>query len=357
MTSQNNYFVILKGTNKEFATTEFQDLFQLYYDQKIKLEKISNVYYTFKSSIKLTSNDEIFQRLTFTKHLSELHYKGSIENLLPKLDSLEISKNHDGKSFAISASRLHKTFKLPEELKELAGPIFDQFKNPKVDLKKFGVRFHYFYENEEIFYFTTEIYHNDMDYLERMPKYRPVVMPYTLKSDMARAAINLLNLKSGTILDPFCGIGGILLEAYDMDFNVIGNDISWNDLKYFKQNFIHYYPNSFDSKSIKDESNIQTVTRTLADSSTIFLKENTIDGIVSDIPYGKSCRKLGKNLYEDFLNSAKTYLKPNARLVIIYANFLEFRELAKKHFTEIEEIDHYINKSMTRHILVLENNK
>jgi tRNA G10 N-methylase Trm11 len=61
---------------------------------------------------------------------------------------------------------------------------------------------------------------------------------------MARASINLLGIKSGKILDPFCGIGGILLEAYDMKFEVIGNDISWNDLKYFKENFDYFYPDS-----------------------------------------------------------------------------------------------------------------
>jgi len=342
------YFIILKGTNKDFATTEFEELFNLYYNEKITLKQIKNVYYIFNSKTKLNSEDKIFKRLTFTKHLSELHYKGNFENLKSQIKNIEISKNHEGKSFAINSSRISKKFKLPIELKELAAPIFDEFQHPKVDLKNFKVRFHYFFENKETFYFTTEIYHNEMDYLERMPKFRPVVMPYTLKSDMARGAINLLNLKEGTILDPFCGIGGILLEAYDMDFKIVGNDISWNDLKYFKKNFEHYFPESFKNNR---------VIRTLADSSTQFLKENTIDGIVSDIPYGKCCRRLGDNLYEDFLKSAKHYLKPEARLVIIYANFLEFKNITKKYFTEIKEIDHYINKSMTRHILVLKNTK
>jgi tRNA (guanine10-N2)-dimethyltransferase len=344
------YFIILKGTNKEFATAEFESLFNLYYIQKIKLEKISNVYYKFSSNIKLTGKEPLFQRLTFTKHVSELHFHGNLEDLKKELSNYQISKKHEGKLFAISASRLSKKFNLPENLRVLAAPVFDQFQNGKVDLKNFGVRFHFFYDTPEIFYFTTELYHNEMDYLERMPKYRPVVMPYTLKADMARAAINLLDIKdkNSILLDPFCGIGGILLEGYDMGFKILGNDISWNDLKYLKQNFEHYFPESFRSGQVK---------RTLADSSTQFLKENSIDGIVSDIPYGKSCRRLGENLYNDFLKSAKVYLKPGAKLVIIYANFLEFKEIAKKYFTEIDEIDHYINKSMTRHILVLENSK
>ena len=177
-----------------------------------------------------------------------------------------------------------------------------------------------------------------------MPKLRPVAMPYTLKSDMARASVNLLELKKGVVLDPFCGIGGILLEAYDMNFEIIGNDISWNDLKYFKENFAYFYPKA-------------DYTRILADSKTQFLKENTIDGIVTDIPYGKSSRTLGIDLYENFLKSSKVYLKDGARMIVIYANFVEFKKIALKYFNQVIEIDQYINKSMTRHILVLENTK
>jgi tRNA (guanine10-N2)-dimethyltransferase len=344
------YFVILKGMNKEFATAEFETLFYLYYNQKPKLEQISNVYYKFSSDIELKSEDEIFKRLTFTKHVSILNFHGNLEDLKKQISTFEISKHYEGKTFAVNASRMVKTFELPDSLRTLAAPVYDEFKSGKVSLKQFGIRFHYFYDSPENFYFVSEIYHNSMDYLERMPKYRPVVMPYTLKSDMARAAINLLGMKdkNSVLLDPFCGIGGILLEGYDMGFKILGNDISWNDLKYFKQNFEHYFPDSFKSGQVK---------RTLADSSTQFLKENSIDGIVSDIPYGKSCRRLGDDLYNDFLRSATTYLKPGAKLVIIYANFLEFKDIAKKYFTEVMEIDHYINKSMTRHILVLENNK
>ena len=43
----------------------------------------------------------------------------------------------------------------------------------------------------------------------------------------------------------------------------------------------------------------------------------------------------------------KVYLKPGKRMVVIYANFLEFKELTLKYFDEVCEIEEYINKSMT----------
>jgi len=199
--------------------------------------------------------------------------------------------------------------------------------------------------SKEQLIFAVQIYKNEKDYLIRMPKLRPIAMPYTLKSDMARASINLLNISSGRMLDPFCGIGGILLEASQMNFEVIGNDISWNDLGYLKENFKFFFPEK------------QLPLLTLSDSRTRIFDENSIDGLVTDIPYGRACRKLGVDLYENFLINAKIYLKPNARMVVIFADFVEFKEIALKYFIEVRQINQYINKSMTSHILVFENSK
>lgn len=339
----NEYILILKGTNKDLAITEFETLWKVYFDEKIVLEKIENVYYKFKSKNLIDKKNELLTRLTFTNNLSLVKFSGNLDLFEKNIDKLNLDR-FDNKKFAVKAIRIKKNFKLGYEVKELAKPIYDNIKNPKVDLKNYNQEFLFFFENSTNFILCEKIYENNKDYLRRMPKLRPIVMPYTLKSDMARASINLLELKQGKILDPFCGLGGILLEAYDMNFKIIGNDISWNDLKYFKENFNYFYPNA-------------NYVRILADSKTQFLKENTVDGIVTDIPYGKSSRKLGIDLYENFLISAKKYLKPNSKMIVIFANFVGFREIALKYFKEIKQIDQYINKSMTRHILILENDK
>ena len=337
------YNLILKGTNKELAKYEFKTLWVTYFKEEIKLTQIHNKFYIFKSKNQIEPNHKLTSRLTLTNKICIKLFTGNFKKLNNEIENLDFSES-DNKTFAIKTQRLKKDFnvKLPD--KELAKPIFDSIKNPKVKIDNPDYEYNFFFENEEDFILTKKIYENDKTYLRRMPKLRPVVMPYTLKSDIARASVNLLGIKDGKVLDPFCGLGGILLEAYEMGFEIIGNDISWNDLKYFKQNFDYFYPNA---KYI----------RILANSKTQFLKTNSIDGIVCDIPYGRACRKIGDNLYEEFLKSAKQYLKPNKRLVIIYADFVEFKNLALKYFDEIKEINQYINKSMTRHILILKNNK
>lgn len=336
------YILILKGNNKELAIYEFETLFEVYFNRKIELKPVENIFYSFEVDCEIDFPEEFLNRLTYTNSIIKCY--GFYETYELYSKNLPNLKEFDGKTFLARLKKSKKIIAATYEERLLAKPIWDSFSNPKVSIDNPQVEFNFIFTSKKGFYFGLKLYQNDRDYLRRMPKQRPIVMPYTLKSDMARAAINLLGLKEGIILDPFCGIGGILLEAKDMKFEIIGNDISYNDLKYFKTNFEHYFPDS------KYE-------RILADSKTQYLKDNTVDGIVSDIPYGKCSRKLGSDLYENFLINAKQMLKPNRKMVIIYANFCEFRELALKYFTEIVEIKEYINASMTRYILVLRNDR
>lgn len=340
-----SYLLILKGCNKKLASLEFETLWETYFYEEIKLEEVQNVIYTFKSKIvDIHKDPRILSRLTFTNYLGEIYFEiKNQEKYIEEVSKINL-KEFEGKSFKIRIKKSRKEFTSNIKEMTLAKPIWDKFSNPKVSLENPDVEFNYVICENEKKFFTRKLYENEKDYLERMPKLRPIAKPYTLKSDMARASINLTKIKTGTLLDPFCGIGGILLEAHDMNFKIIGNDISWNDLRDMKINFNHYYPKH---NSIK----------ILSDSKTRVLKENSIDAIVTDIPYGKSSRKLGTDLYEEFLKNAKIYLKPGRRLVVIYANFVEFKHIALKYFEEVNEIEQYINRSMTRYILILENKK
>lgn len=338
------YLVIFKGENKKFATLEFKNLWKTYFQEDINLDCLQNTLFFFSSNFFLDKKKSFLNRLTFTNSIFLILEKDLfIDKLLEKTSKLDFTflENTD---FAVDSKFFSKT-KLNNAV--LAKPIWDNLETPKVNLDKphekiffFGTVFNL---DSEIFYICREIFFNSKDYLRRMPKLRPVKRPYTLKSDMARASINLLGLKEGEVfLDPFCGIGGILLEAYDMGLKVIGNDISVEDLNLCKENFNFYY-----------EKN--SVSLTNFDCSFLFGEENSVDGIVTDIPYGRACRKIGVDLYEDFLKNSVKILKKDKKLIIIYANFNSIKDLALKYFEVEDEIEEYINKSMTRYILILKN--
>lgn len=338
------YLLFLRGTNKDLALFEFDCLWKTYFSLKYEIILLQNKAYVLKTEQNITGSEQFLVRSSGIIFFSKVIYSG------PSLDEFSIQfkqkvSEYEGKSFVVRIRKARKNQDLKQYSEsELAKPIWNCFKQPKVDLEHPQLLFVFvFLENTNDFYVCEQLFENEKEYLERMPKFRPVKMPYTLKADLARSCINLLCLEKGLVLDPFAGIGGILLEAADMGFQVVSNDISWNDVKYMQQNFDYYFPNV-------------TPLRILADSRTQFLKPETIDGIVTDIPYGRCSRKLGIDLYEQYLQSAQLYLKKGKRMIVIYANFVEFKSLALKYFTQVTEIEQYINKSMTRYILVLEKN-
>ena len=62
-------------------------------------------------------------------------------------------------------------------------------------------------------------------------------MPTSLHPQLARCCVNLTGIKKDeTLLDPFCGTGGILIEAGLMGLNCIGGDISDWVLKKCREN-------------------------------------------------------------------------------------------------------------------------
>jgi tRNA (guanine10-N2)-dimethyltransferase len=57
-----------------------------------------------------------------------------------------------------------------------------------------------------------------------------------LPPKLARMMVNFTGLKDGTIWDPFCGSGTILMEAAVLGYNFVGSDIDENALYYSEEN-------------------------------------------------------------------------------------------------------------------------
>jgi tRNA (guanine10-N2)-dimethyltransferase len=335
----NTYLLVLKGTNKHLAIKEFSSFFSCFFKENVQLHHVLSTLFSFSTSKDIQRNIDVFQRLTFTNECYQLLWEGSTyEDFYETMELLSFQELED-KSFAIREK--HFGFSPFCAVRELAKPIWVQLKNPKVDLTHPDVEFSLFSSSNSQKYFGKLLFRNSKEYLQRMPKIRPVAKPYTLKSDMARACCNLLGLQPGAkVIDPFCGIGGILLEMLDLGYETYGNDISAWDLELAKQNISHYFPE-------------KTYTLTESDVKNLPFEDDFFDGMVTDIPYGKSCRRAGNDVYESFLQEAQRTLKNNAKLIVIYANFLDFKELVSNYFQIEDEIDQYINASMTRHILIL----
>jgi len=103
----------------------------------------------------------------------------------------------------------------------------------------------------------------------RLHEAKPYRTSSSLSSRLARALVNLVAPPAGSILDPFCGTGSILLEAAALGLNAYGMDRNIKMVGMSRRNLAHFsYP----------------VQVALGDAQDCI---QTADAIVTDLPYGR----------------------------------------------------------------------
>jgi len=111
---------------------------------------------------------------------------------------------------------------------------------------------------------------------------RPFFSPISLHPKYARTLINLTGVKKGdTILDPFCGTGGIIIEAAEMGMNVIASDFDEEMVLGCRENMEYYDLELYDYEVL--------------DIDDICDRFGDIDAVVTDPPYGRSTKTGGED--------------------------------------------------------------
>jgi len=181
-------------------------------------------------------------------------------------------------------------------------------------------------------------------YPGREPKDKPAFHPSMLKPKLARLLVNLARVKPhGKLFDPFCGTGSVLIEAYHLNLKPIGIDVDWKAIKKSEINLKHY----------KIPAKVKVGDATKLEEQ---FKPKSIDGIATDLPYGRSSTLAGRDinkLYYEFLNSALKVLKPKRYLVFMKPNKVNNR--IPKGYKKIGHGDVYVHGGLTRRVVVLRN--
>ncbi len=180
-------------------------------------------------------------------------------------------------------------------------------------------------------------------YNDLKPHKRPFFYPGSMSPKLARGMVNLARAKKGSsVLDPFCGTGGILIEAGIVGARVIGTDIDEKMVEGTKKNLEYC--------NIKDYEIFQ------GDARYITLEEK-VDAIVTDPPYGISASTAGidsKKIYEESLTSMQELLKEEGYICMATPHYLDIHELVSHtKFKIIEQYEIRMHKSLTRVISVL----
>ena len=142
---------------------------------------------------------------------------------------------------------------------------------------------------------------------------RPFFCPISLHPRYARTLVNLTRVRSGqTILDPFCGTGGILLEASMIGAKVLGSDIAEDMVGGCVANLNHFQA-VFDRIDVSD----------IGDIASVFGK---VDVVATDPPYGRSASlwKEGKtSLYGRAMDAFVDTVRSGGRVGVVFPGPLD----------------------------------
>ncbi|MFA5485213.1 MAG: DNA methyltransferase [Candidatus Pacearchaeota archaeon] len=179
---------------------------------------------------------------------------------------------------------------------------------------------------------------------------------------LAKILINLSGAKrNNLLLDPFCGVGGILQEALLMDINVFGNDINREAINY-----------SFQNLSWLSKEFIIKRKYILERRNALNIPNKRFDAIATETPLGDLLKKKpndekAKKIIHDFekfiipiLKHLKEIKKQNANISITFPKINKFRVNYSKIIKEtslkklIEPVEESRpNQFISREIIIL----
>ena len=148
----------------------------------------------------------------------------------------------------------------------------------------------------------------DRDILEtRKVGERPFFSPISLHPRYARAAINLTGVKrNGIVLDPFCGTGGIAIEAAFMGMRAAVSDFDEAMIDGCIENMDHY------GLKLHDHD--------VTDIGGIAERFSEVDAVVTDPPYGRSTCTGGEDIqsiYTRAMVSIPKVLRPQGKACVV----------------------------------------
>ncbi|MFH1821806.1 MAG: methyltransferase domain-containing protein [Methanobacteriota archaeon] len=297
--------------------------------------------------VETTASPEILAaRLAMTKEICHhICTSGATEEeMLEAVGSTDIvDLIPHGRSFAVHVERVKRSSSGMDTIglsKKLAGMIAEEI-DFKVDLAKPQIKLLGILTGEKCVFGITAATVDRGQFTKRRPTSRPAFHPSTLKPVLARCMVNRARTPRGrTFLDPFCGVGGILLEAGLIGAKLVGVDI--------ERDMVDGARSNLEAEGITDFQLMVSDARKLPSLE--------VDAIATDPPYGRQSSTAGAKLdelYSDALPSIAGVLKRRGHICITSPVEFELDELAEKSgLRTIEKHEQRVHRSLTRRIYV-----
>jgi tRNA (guanine10-N2)-dimethyltransferase len=176
---------------------------------------------------------------------------------------------------------------------------------------------------------------------QRRGHLRPFLSPITLHPKIARAIVNLSQAKKQhTFLDPFCGTGGILIEAALIGANIVGSDIEQKMIEGSKKNLEFYHIKNYQLYC----SDIEDIGR----------YAHSVDAIATDFPYARSTTTKGEQLqrlYNRAFETIAQVLKKH-KYAVIGLSDEGIRSIGEQYLSIIATYPVKSHRSLTRYFVV-----
>lgn len=279
-----------------------------------------------------TNKKDLYKRLAYTNEVYQVLITSTYKSFPPAVSKFRWSK-HYNKSFCV------RSFTKDVNEKEIAGNIWRALKHPVVDLTNPQTFFGIFSSKQQLI-IGKRLWTNEKEFLKRKAHLKPALHPSSLHPKLARAMINLTGKTKGTIVDPFCGSGGILIEALFLGFDVIGTDLDPIMIQRAQTNINYYnFKRNRYQLSCKDALTFQ----------------KKCSAIVTDLPYGKNTKSTDiEQLYELFLKHSASLTNT---MVVGFPDFINVEKRVKKIKTKWKikhAFTYYLHKSLSKMIYVFE---
>jgi len=319
------YIVHLSMDNPRLALGELQAVIP---DLKIKAAHGNLVIVDVPADVVIT---DVAKRLAYTHRICKLlvsTYSYRFADALKLVDWQKYYKN----SFWVTVEKHHRTS--PITTQDVARAIALKLQHPRADARTPDMHV-YAYITEKHSFCGLVMFENDKEFHKRKPHLRPEHHPASIHPKLARALVNLTRVQKGSVLDPFCGVGGILVEAGLLKLYCKGSDTSAEMIEKTQKNLEHY--------------GIHSYSLGVADATAI---EETADAIVTDVPYGRATKNIADDLYVKFLQHVRN-CAPIA--VVVFPNTVNVDALVKEtDWKLMSTYTYYLHQSLSKTIVVLE---
>lgn len=241
---------------------------------------------------------------------------------------------------AVSAQHITNTYKLdvksirsePVDADAIKDGVFAALETPRVDIHDPEHDYMLLFD-ERVVFVTEQRFQTQQDFNTRRSHQFIYNHPTSLNPRYSRAMINMSKAK--LILDPFCGVGGILIEGAQAGNTMVGGDYSEEMIARARSNIASF--NADIPLHVRDAREW----------------DERVGAIVTDLPYGKnsSISEDPNSLYTGFFKHASTLTD---RMVVGSLKQHDVAGIAISNGWKVQgQFDIYVHKSMTRTIHIV----